>query len=313
MSGFEKVVLVVRKTRLAELIERFNTHAQAKFYLTQAGLDFADYQREDDAYRRSLDVVRSAMPPGVKVQQLDRTIVPTYLFAKTDVVVTLGQDGVVANTAKYVGAQPLIGVNPDPERFDGVLLPFSPATFSHALARVLEHRATVRQVTLAEARLSDGQRLLAFNDLFLGAASHVSARYRLDSGEGLGFESQSSSGVIVSTGAGSTGWLSSIFTMAGQVASLTGGIGGEPITMAWEDERLVWVVREPYVSRHSSARQTAGVLGEGKSLKLESLMPSGGVVFSDGMEADSLAFNSGVTVEVGPAAQRAQLVVHDAR
>lgn len=313
MSGFEKVVLVVRKTRLAELIERFNTHAQAKFYLTQAGLDFADYQREDDAYRRSLDVVRSAMPEGVKVQQLDRSIVPTYLFAKTDVVVTLGQDGVVANTAKYVGAQPLIGVNPDPERFDGVLLPFSPTTFSHALARVMEGRATVRQVTLAEARLSDGQRLLAFNDLFLGAASHVSARYRLDSGAGLGFESQSSSGVIVSTGAGSTGWLSSIFTMAGQVASLTGGKGGEPITMAWEDEQLVWVVREPYVSKHSSARQTAGVLAVGKSLKLESLMPSGGVVFSDGMEADSLAFNSGVTVEVRPASQRAQLVVQDAR
>jgi NAD kinase len=313
MSGFEKVVLVVRKTRLAELIERFNTHAQARFYLTQAGLDFADYQREDDAYRRSLDVVRSAMPEGVKVQQLDRALVPTYLFAKTDVVVTLGQDGVVANTAKYVGAQPLIGVNPDPERFDGVLLPFSPATFSLALSRVMEARATVRQVTLAEARLSDGQRLLAFNDLFLGAASHVSARYRLDSGAGLGFESQSSSGVIVSTGAGSTGWLSSIFTMAGQVASLTGGKGGAPITMAWEDEQLVWVVREPYVSRHSSARQTAGVLAVGKSLKLESLMPSGGVVFSDGMEADSLAFNSGVTVEVRPASQRAQLVVQDAR
>ncbi|HWJ22369.1 MAG TPA: hypothetical protein VNS52_08465, partial [Gemmatimonadaceae bacterium] len=61
--------------------------------------------------------------------------------------------------------------------------------------------------------------------------------------------------------------------------------------------------------RHSSARQTAGVLAEGQSLRLESLMPSGGVVFSDGMEADSLAFNSGATVEVRPAEQRARLVV----
>jgi NAD kinase len=309
MSAYEKVVLVVRKTRLAELVERFNTHAQAKFYLTQAGLDFADYQREDDAYRRSLDVVRSSMPEGIKVQQLDRALVPTYLFAPTDIVVALGQDGLVANTAKYVAAQPLIGVNPDPARFDGVLLPFSPEQLDKVLARVFEDRARVRQVTLAEARLSDGQRLLAFNDLFLGAASHVSARYRLDSGTGLGFESQSSSGVIVSTGAGSTGWLSSIFNMAAQVTSLTGGTGGQPITMPWEDEQLVWVVREPYVSKHSGARQTAGVLAVGTTLKLESLMPSGGVVFSDGMEADSLNFNSGVTVEVRPAAQRARLVV----
>ena len=306
MSGYEKVVLVVRKTRLAELIERFNTHAQAKFYLTHAGLDFDDYQREDDEYRRSLDVVRAAMPEGVKVQELDRALIPTYLFAKTDIVVTLGQDGLVANTAKYVGAQPLIGVNPDPARFDGVLLPFAPAALGATLGRVLEGRARVRQVTLAEARLSDGQRLLAFNDLFLGAASHVSARYRLDAGSG--FESQSSSGVIVSTGAGSTGWLSSIFTMASGVAALTGGTSGSPITLGWEDEKLVWVVREPYVSRHSTARQTAGVLASGHLLRLESLMPSGGVVFSDRMEADSLQLNSGVTVEVRPAEQRAQLV-----
>jgi NAD kinase len=309
MSRYEKVVLVVRKTRLAELIERFNTHAQAKFYLTHAGLDFADYQREDDAYRRGLDVVRAAMPEGIKVQQLDRTLVPTYLFAKTDIVVALGQDGLVANTAKYIGAQPLIGINPDPDRFDGVLLRFAPANFTTALTRVLEDRAAVRQVTLAEARLSDGQTLLAFNDLFIGAASHVSARYRLDAGMGHGFESQSSSGVIVSTGAGSTGWLSSIFTMAAQVASLTGGRSGAPITLPWEDEQLVWVVREPYVSRHSSAQQTAGVLTGGQALRLESLMPSGGVVFSDGMEADSLHFNAGVTMEVRPATQRAQLVV----
>ena len=53
----------------------------------------------------------------------------------------------------------------------------------------------------------------------------------------------------------------------------------------------------------------AGILSAGAALKLESLMPSGGVVFSDGMESDSLAFNSGAIVEVRPAAQRAQLVV----
>lgn len=307
MSRFEKVVLVTRKTRLAELIERFNTRAQAKFYVTHAGLDFDDYQQEDDAYRRSLDAVRTAVEVGLKVQVLDRALVPTYLFAATDVVVTLGQDGLVANTAKYIAAQPLLGVNPDPERIDGMLLPFLPGTVGPALGRVLGDTAKVRQVTLAQAQLSDGQRLLAFNDFFLGASSHVSARYRLDSG--AGFESQSSSGVLVSTGAGSTGWLSSVFNMAAQVSALTGGKGGAPIRLAWEDEKLVWVVREPYVSRHSTATHTAGVLASGGALKLESLMPSGGVVFSDGMQADTLQFNSGVTAVVSAAPQRAQLVI----
>lgn len=303
----DKVVLVTRKTRLAELIERFNTKAQAKFYLTHAGLDFDDYQAEDDAYRRSLDAVEDAVQVGLKVQVLDRALVPTYLFAPSDVVVTVGQDGLVANTAKYVGAQPLIGVNPDPARFDGVLLPFLPATTRAALHAVLAGKQKIRPVTLGEATLSDGQKLLAFNDLYLGAATHVSARYRLDAGRG--FEAQSSSGVLVSTGAGSTGWLSSVFNMAAQVSALTGGKGGAPIRLGWEDEQLVWVVREPYVSKHSSARQTAGVLASGAALTLESLMPSGGVVFSDGMEADSLRFNSGVTATVRAAKQKAQLVV----
>jgi len=51
-AGFEKVVLVTRKTRLAELVERFNTHAQAKFYIEHAGGDFREYEVEDEAYRQ---------------------------------------------------------------------------------------------------------------------------------------------------------------------------------------------------------------------------------------------------------------------
>ena len=60
-------------------------------------------------------------------QVMERRLVPTYMFGRHDLVVAVGQDGLVANTAKYVGEQPIVGVNPDPERFDGILLPFQPA------------------------------------------------------------------------------------------------------------------------------------------------------------------------------------------
>ncbi|MFT3840412.1 MAG: NAD+ kinase [Myxococcaceae bacterium] len=300
-------MLVTRKTRLTELIERFNTKAQARFYLEHAGLDFDDYQLEHDEYCRSLDTLERTLQLGLPVQVLDRALVPTYLFSKTDLVVALGQDGLVANTAKYVGAQPLVGVNPDPARFDGVLLPFLPKDARRAATAVLEGRSRFREVTLAEAKLSDGQRLLAFNDFYVGARTHVSARYRLDAGKG--YERQSSSGVIVSTGAGSTGWLSSVCQMASGVSKLLGGTAGPPLKMKWEDPRLVYVVREPFVSRHSTAQQTAGMVERGAQLKLESLMPSGGVLFSDGMEDDFLAFNSGVVAEVRAAPQRARLAV----
>ncbi len=303
MATYEKVVLITRKTRLEGLIERYNTRAQAKFSLEHAGLDFADYEREHDTYRRSLDAVLTQLDGSLKVQPLDRGLVPTYLFAPTDLVVVLGQDGTVANTAKYVGAQPVLGVNPDPERFDGVLLPFRVDAVKRALSATLGGTAAVRAVTLAEVTLSDGQRLLAFNDLFVGARTHVSAQYRLRA-NGDAWERQSSSGLIVSTGAGSTGWLSSVFTGASAVA---GGAARAAPTMRWEDHRLYFVVREPFVSKQTRATQAAGWVEH--ELQVESLMPSGGVIFSDGMEDDALRFTSGVTARIGPSAQRARLVV----
>lgn len=306
-AEFEKIVLVTRKTRLAELIERFNTLAQAKFYIEHAGGNFQEYQLEDEAYRQSADAVRRSIEVGLKVQEIDRSLVPTFTFLPVDLVVTLGQDGLVANTAKYVGKQPVIAVNPDPERFDGILLPFLPDQAKSAIGQVLDGKFRIRSVTLAEARLSDGQRLLAFNDLFLGAQSHVSARYRIRLDRAS--EPQSSSGVLVSTGAGSTGWVSSVFNMASGVAALAGGHALKPMHLDWEDRRLLFVVREPFISRHSRASIIAGILEQQQGLELESLMPSGGVIFSDGIEADYLQFNSGCSVIVRAAEETAQLVV----
>ena len=307
---YKKLIIVTRKTRLQELIERFNTHSQAKFYIEHAGGDFADYEREEDAYRRSLDVLRRSLEFEIPQQLVDRALVPTFQFQEQDLVFTLGQDGLVANTAKYVGGQPIIAVNPEPSRFDGILLPFAPEEARAVTERAMDGKAQVRDVTLAEVVLNDGQRLLAFNDLFIGARSHVSALYRIAcSGRS---ETQSSSGVLIATGAGSTGWVSSAFNMAAGISQFCGGKPGSAIRLPWEDRRLIFVVREPFLSRHSQATVIAGMLGPTEELSLQSLMPSGGVIFSDGMESDFLNFNSGSSAVVHAAEQRAHLVVRDA-
>jgi NAD kinase len=304
---YEKLVVVTRKTRLDELVERFNTVGQARFYLEHAGDDFGAYQREHDRYQRARDALRAEVSAlAMKQQWIDRSMLPTYVFGREDVVITLGPDGLVANTAKYVGAQPIVAADPDPTVNDGVLLAFRPERCGAAVRAVLAGRATVREVTLAEARTSAGDRLLAFNDLFIGARSHVSARYRLRHGDAS--EEQSSSGVLVSTGAGSTGWLSSVWTMVEGIARAMGTTPAARPALRWEDRRLLFVVREPYVSRHSSASVVSGAIEQDGALVLESRMPSGGQVFSDGIEADWLPFDAGTTVTIRPAEQRAALV-----
>jgi hypothetical protein len=97
--------------------------------------------------------------------------------------------------------------------------------------------------------------------------------------------------------------------MASGVARFCGETGLKPIRMPWEDHRLIYVVREPFVSRHSQANMVVGMLEAGQELALESLMPSGGAAFSDGMEADFIQFNSGAIATVRAAEQRARLVV----
>jgi NAD kinase len=304
---FDKIVLVTRKTRLEELIERFNTKAQAKFYMEHAGGDFNGYVAEHDVYQRSLESVRRAIETGLKIQVLDRALVPTYLFSKTDLIVTMGQDGLVANAAKYANGQPILAVNPDPGRFDGILLPFLPETLRANLVRAMDGKARIRSITLAEAKLKDGQRLLAFNDLFIGAGTHVSARYRIQYGER--HENHSSSGIIVATGAGSTGWLSSIFNETSGILAFLGGTPPRPVKMEWEEERLFFVVREPFASRHSQASIVAGTVLPSAPLAIESQMPTGGVIFSDGIEADHLDFNSGAIANIRVAPEKANLVV----
>lgn len=306
-TDFEKIVVVTRKTRLQELIERFNTKTQAKFYLEHAGGDFADYATEDDTYRQCVERVLTHVNVGVKLHCIDRTLVPTYFFAPTDLIVTIGQDGIVANCAKYVGGQPILAVNPDPERFDGILLPFTMHHLRPTVEATLAHRAAVQRVTLARVTLNDGQTLLAFNDFFLGAQSHVSARYRI--GINRCTEAQSSSGLIVSTGAGSTGWLSSICNMAAGLTKATGGTPGKRMQLTWDDRRLFFAVREPFVSKHSHADVVSGVIADAQELVVESMMPSNGVIFSDGVESDYLAFNAGFTAKIRAADQRATLVV----
>jgi len=303
---FETIVLVTRKTRLEELTERFNTISQAKFYIEHAGGDFSAYTAEDEAYRRSFDLVRRSIEAGLKIQVMDRSLVPTYLFAGQELIVTLGQDGLVANTAKYVKGQPILAVNPNAARFDGVLMPYAPGDVAKALEPALTGRARSRAITLAEATLNDGQRLLAFNDLFIGAASHISARYRIRLGAQS--EAHSSSGIIVSTGAGSTGWLSSIFNETSAIAQFLGGAALPPVRMSWEEQRLLFIVREPFVSRQSQAGLVAGEIAGGTKLTLESQMPSAGVIFSDGVEADRLEFNSGAIATIGIAPEKANLL-----
>lgn len=224
-SSERKVVLVKRQTRLEELVKRNSTVQQAQFYVERLGADFGDYRAEDERYRAAVGEAVQTLESEYRLQVIDRAYLPNFIFGRDDIVVAIGPDGLIANTLKYLDGQPLIGVNPDPLRWDGVLLPFRAGDLRLILRDVARGRRPMKGVTLAKAELNDGQTLYAVNDLFIGRRSHVSARYEL-SLDGRA-ERQSSSGIIVSTGLGSTGWLKSV--LAGAAGILRGATGYVPV------------------------------------------------------------------------------------
>jgi len=147
---------------------------------------------------------------------------------------------------------------------------------------------------MVRAAADDSRTLTALNEVFIGHPSHQSARYELTLGSRA--ERQSSSGVVVSTGTGATGW----------GASLKRGrhMGNLP---APTSHSLAWFVREAWPSPHTGTNCTEGILGEGEELSLvvgsESL-----VLFGDGIESDRLTLTWGQSVQVSRAPRALSLV-----
>ncbi|PRR85302.1 sugar kinase [Clostridium luticellarii] len=305
-----KIILVKRKTRFEELIARYNTAEQAKFYIEHLGGDFSDYVEEDRLYRKVLISARNQLELLGRLQIVDRDYVPNFIFGDNDVVVVIGQDGLVANTLKYLSRQPLIAVNPDPSRWEGVLLPFKVKDLKLVVPDVFNSKSQVKEVSMAKASLNDGQMIYAVNDLFIGQKTHVSSRYHIQLGDQ--HEHQSSSGVIVSTGLGSTGWLKSILTGAVNIVKQVSN-GREQLQQQkkvdWNIDYLYFSVREPFPSRVSKADMVFGRITKKCPLKISSQMPENGVIFSDGIESDYLQFNSGIEAAITVAEKKGHLVV----
>ncbi|CAG0935990.1 hypothetical protein TFLX_04847 [Thermoflexales bacterium] len=320
MTTLDSIVIVTKRTALEDLVLRFNTRAQAQFYIEQqargnptyqAGA-FDEYQQAHDTYYAALESLKRSLPRGLKTQVIERTFLPNFKFSGHDLVITLGPDGLVINTAKYLTTESILALNPDLNRVDGILIPFGVHEARAWIDRALQSRVNVKPISMAKAELNDGQVLYAVNDLFIGARTHVSARYAIELNGRA--ENHSSSGIIVSTGAGSTGWLQSIVTGACQVAAhVTRAKVPVPAVDAYRldgsSDQLYFAVREPFTSKISQANLVFGQIGRNQQLTITSHMPDYGVIFSDGIEADYLNFNSGAVATVKLAERQARLIV----
>jgi len=206
-------------------------------------------------HERSLDHVRTALIGHAVRERLVGSLMPGDAD-DVDVVVTVGGDGTVltANTLRAV--RPLITVNSDPARSVGHFARCRSDDFPDLFAAWLAGRAHSETVHRLHVSIDGGVHWRPFlNDcLFTSRNPAATTRYVLESAGDHEF--QASSGVWVSTAAGSTAGI---------------GSAGMPPVPA-DLPALLFQVREPFDGR-GRLRLRSGVQCPPRGLRLAAAMP----------------------------------------
>jgi NAD kinase len=170
-----RVVVVTRPTEFEGLLERHGTVDQAAFFLKSRGRTVDEVRRRHEHLGEVLNVLSQSIPVEWRRTSLKRSELARFVFEPDDVVVAVGQDGLVANVAKYLEGQVVVGINPAPDAYEGVLVRHAIERARDILVRVGNGKGRVEARTMVEVATDDGQRLCALNEAFIG---HVATNPR---------------------------------------------------------------------------------------------------------------------------------------
>src|SRR5260370_6786507 len=152
----DRVVIVTKPTRLADRVQQELTEGAARFVLESRGQSMRGYKEEASYYQAALTELRRKVPNDLPVTFVRREELPHFLFRDNDLIIACGPDGLFANVAKYVGDQPIITVNPDPQTVAGQLMLFSPREAGGLVARGPAAQPQVERLPFARAPSAHG-------------------------------------------------------------------------------------------------------------------------------------------------------------
>lgn len=202
-------------------------------------ISVARWRQAHIAHQRTLQhVQRTLRALGAKITILRG---PGLIFDASDasLVVTVGGDGTLLAASHHVGAIPILGVNSSPEHSVGFFCPAHIGNLETSLRAALD--GSLPSVLLSRMQVSVNSRICSrrvLNEaLFCHAIPAATSRYVVSFGDRT--EEQRSSGIWVSTAAGSTGAARSA--------------GGKVLPFA--SRKLQLIVREPYLESRGRPRR----------------------------------------------------------
>ncbi len=204
----------------------------------------------------TLSTVKTALKKHkIKFIISSRDSLKPKLFKNMDLAIAIGGDGTFLRAAHFIfGKMPVFGVNSDPKFKEGFFMSASRKDFEKKFKKILSGQFKIRNLGRLEAFIS-GKKVpeLALNEFYISSEKEYrTARYCLSVNGRK--EKQKSSGIIISTAAGSHAWMKSA--------------GGK--TLPIDSSKFEYLVREPYCGRVSAkCALVSGILDKSDKLEIE--------------------------------------------
>lgn len=198
-------VLVVYKKTLFELVK---TDSRSRKYFRDNQRCHKDLKRRHEAHKETLDVVINALKSQhITYDVKYRGDIKSQKHTKGyDLIITVGGDGTLLDTAHHVEGIPMLGVNSDPEKSVGFYCIANAETIFSYLLHLDEKPIT--HFPRAKVVL-DGKQLPepVFNDVLISHVSPAGMTVLDVTIEGNEYLLRKSSGLLICTSGGSTGWM----------------------------------------------------------------------------------------------------------
>jgi len=203
-------------------------------------------------------------------------------FQNKDWVIVVGGDGTFIRASHFIfDKTPVLGVNSDPRYKEGFFMPASKNDFRRKFKKILIGDYKIKKFHRLEAYINNKKvSELALNEFYVASKKQYhTARYFLNA-NGIK-EKQKSSGVLISTAAGSHAWIKSA--------------GGKVLPL--ESDKFEYLVREPYCGRISSrCILVNGILDKNEKIEI-AFEVGNGILIADSLSGEH-NFKSGQKVTV---------------
>ncbi|MFH1066217.1 MAG: NAD(+)/NADH kinase [Nanoarchaeota archaeon] len=218
-----------------------------------------------NAHYTALEHIRKILEKlGIPYQRVYQPYAAFDEFKGRDLVIAIGGDGTILNTAHFIlDKTPVLTVKSEPKSVGG-LCTINYTQFEEAMKNILDDKFKIEKWTRIEGRMGN-KTDLALNEILIGPKYRSgAARYELDFNGKK--EAQLSSGIIVSTGSGSSAWYSNIAENEG--------------IFSRESDELRFIATE--YTAEKGYKLVKGSINSKDSFKIKSLMSINGVISFDG-------------------------------